>query len=711
MSVTHLLHHSPEELNPYGLFRLSIYIYLGSILFYLRHFWYHVADRDTIKRRLKINILHQSLFQKVSAECRILKGYGTRRLYSRNLARVPVFIEKLLYRTTPHLVAQVKNEEDIRAILQFAVDKGLAVFPRGISSSAFGGTTPTQNGIVLDLSRMNDIKDLDREQNTIRVEPGVRWADLIRYLEPYGLTVLTHPSSVFSTVGGWAATGGYGLYAYKYGPFREAIVSANIIFANGERGFYRKGDPDLENCIGTEGQIGIFTSLTLTVKKKPLQSNPYLFTFQTSGQAFEFINQCLQEKLNVAHMAFFDRQWMIEENHMFADKTGRETAVVDEVPSVLVLSDEPGSTLEIESLAQRHQSGAGGLTPAARYLWNERYFPLKAQRLGPNMLAAEIVIKPSVLPILTRKSTKLFARFGISPAIEATICSASEEPCSVVIFSFRTNAQRALEYCFHLLCVQLVTLLALRLGGRPYGVGIWNTPFASSIFSRVGLRHLAQQKKKFDPRKKLNPRKFFALQSRFGNGPGFFFRAHVFLTLLSLFSLFSLILGALTRLLKPKGELHWQVPDQTERHGLSFMEQTMQRCTFCGSCISICPAYALTDNELVTGRGKLHLAELVMHKQALEMQEIFDPFQCLRCHLCEEVCQTRLPLLDFYDAFEDYIQRSFGPCPDNIVQDFLQRVDESRNWIQNIYGLDLATWAPPGMMKTLPGARPQGGSE
>ncbi|MBN2318326.1 MAG: FAD-dependent oxidoreductase, partial [Acidobacteria bacterium] len=215
--VAGLLAREKTDLHLREAWRLITYVYLKSPKRRLKLFWRRLTDRDTPLRKQHIDLLAADLRASRSARGRIAINFFERRNCSKDLARVPPLIETMLFRTTPSLVVQPADEQDISNVLAYCKSKRLAVFPRGSASFAFGGAVPTRNGIVMDLSPMMAVLEVDPEEKTVRVQPGARWADVAAKLEPYGLIPMTTPTSRFSTVAGWISTGGMGLDSYGYG--------------------------------------------------------------------------------------------------------------------------------------------------------------------------------------------------------------------------------------------------------------------------------------------------------------------------------------------------------------------------------------------------------------------------------------------------------------------------------------------------------------
>jgi L-lactate utilization protein LutB len=82
-----------------------------------------------------------------------------------------------------------------------------------------------------------------------------------------------------------------------------------------------------------------------------------------------------------------------------------------------------------------------------------------------------------------------------------------------------------------------------------------------------------------------------------------------------------------------------------------------------------------------------------MNGEELEKEEAHSPLRCLHCGLCEEVCQTRLPLRECYLVLEEWIAKRFG-SPSETVQIFIEKLDSNREFIKDIFGLDLPEWSP-----------------
>jgi FAD/FMN-containing dehydrogenase/ferredoxin len=652
--------------------------------------WRFLTDGDTPRRTRAIDTLAQELRERLSENSVVATGSFERQLYSRDLAKVPKIIEKLLFRTTPIIVVHVGHEKDVMAAMRFAEERKIPVTPRGVSSSAFGGTVPTRNGIVLDLSPMSEILEIDPLRLTARVQPGTRWADLASRLADFGLSAVSTPSSRFSTVAGWISTGGLGIESFKYGHVRESVASARVILPGGGRVELGRGDERFHYLFGTEGQFGIITELVIRLRPKSDYSRARLFYFDDPSTALGFLNQVIKKDSRPSHLVFYDRVRLAEENLLLRDRGSIAEPLFKEREAVLIHFDDPENEKTFRETIERTYADCLSGGPAADYLWSERYFPLKAQRLGPNLLASEVLLERPALPKFIRRGRCLARRFGVNLGFEVIFASPDK---GIAIASFRCDSRRFASYVLYLLLVQMVVHLATRLGGCPYGIGIWNTPFVRNRYSARAMGDMRRLKRKIDPNWILNPQKFFKLRARFSNILGLIFNPLIYRAILTVLGALSPLLGLRAKLLKPESEERRPAPAQKGEKAKIPLAEAPLRCAFCGACVSVCPAYLLTHDELVTGRSKLRLAEAIESRKELSPLEAARAFQCLRCNLCEEVCQTRLPLVDCYAALEAQLEKRLGRPVETIAR-FVESVDKNREWIERTFGLRVADWSP-----------------
>ena len=183
-------------------------------------------------------------------------------------------LRSTLFDTVPDVVVQPFSIMSIQAVLKYAASKKIPVIVRGAGSSPFGGSMPVKGGIVLDMNTLNNVISFDAARKTVKVEAGIRWADLDWFLEKNGMSVRSSPSSRFSTVGGWIACGGIGVGSVSVGRLIESVEEVEVVTSLGEVKKLTPKDPLFHPLFGSEGQLAVIASVTLKVRERTRQWLP-----------------------------------------------------------------------------------------------------------------------------------------------------------------------------------------------------------------------------------------------------------------------------------------------------------------------------------------------------------------------------------------------------------------------------------------------------
>jgi len=168
------------------------------------------------------------------------------------------------------VAARPDTAEQVAAIVGVCNDAGVPVTAAGGRSGVCGASLPVFGGVVLDLTALDAIGDIDAVSGVIEVEPGVFGPELEHAAAEHGLTVGHFPQSFdIATVGGWVACRGAGQYSTRYGKIEDMVVGLEVVLADG-RVIHTGGSPaaavgpDLNQLfIGSEGTLGIITKIWL----------------------------------------------------------------------------------------------------------------------------------------------------------------------------------------------------------------------------------------------------------------------------------------------------------------------------------------------------------------------------------------------------------------------------------------------------------------
>jgi alkyldihydroxyacetonephosphate synthase len=176
----------------------------------------------------------------------------------------------------PRAVISPARTEEVATILAWASQTGTAVIPRGAGSGVCGGAQADQQTVVLDLSRMDRIGEVDAISRTVEVQAGVRGDRLEQELARLGLTTGHYPQSIaISTVGGWIAASSAGQASTGFGAIEDVLLGLTAVLPDGEilrlRPVPRSAaGPDLRKLlIGSEGTLAVVTEATLACRARP----------------------------------------------------------------------------------------------------------------------------------------------------------------------------------------------------------------------------------------------------------------------------------------------------------------------------------------------------------------------------------------------------------------------------------------------------------
>jgi ferredoxin len=462
-------------------------------------------------------------------------------------------------------------------------------------------------------------------------------------------------------VGGWVSTGGYGINSFKYGHLAKQIVSLTVVTGSGEVKKLTPVDREFPYFISTEGEFGIIAEITLKLRDVPQASYPHLLYFPGDPDAFAFIERLVQckasQELNPNVIRFLD------ENHLGDTNEVMRVAIFKKTAGVFVEFDRS----EDDDRFVRFLTQTGRIEEAPRhvaaYLWNERLFGMKTKRLGPTILASEVIIPIAAAAAFIASAKKLGHRFAVEICIDSYIV---DEQRALLMSTFLCDS-RSLRYYVDLPLATMLTHAAVKLGAEPYGLGLWNAPFVNHLYSNDKQRDLKAYKAKVDPNHILNPGKYLRVDANVVSA--LVFHPAVFGFSMNLLTLLSPVVGKVATTFLGKD----RKVDQLD------FELSIHACAKCGNCLAVCPAYLVTQNEAVTAKGKLALGKKFLHNKKVTRAESANAFMCMHCRACEEICQTNLELMNLWDALEKRIEGRFGRPQEQILE-FLKRVDVSQDY-------------------------------
>lgn len=590
----------------------------------------------------------RDLLTRLSSGSRVFADPSSLRVYSIDQGEVPESLKgRLIPRTEPDLAVQPGSLEDLQAVIRYGLEKNIAMVPRGASTFGMGGAVPHQGGILLDFSAHRNIYNYDAADRTLRVSAGCRWPDAEQFLEQHGAEVCAYPTSWFSTIGGWAATGGVGIGCTRFGNFHSLVRAMTVVLPNGEIRRLNAGDPEIHFYLGTEGQMGAIWDLTFEVRKRPAVRKPVLLLFDSASDAVKGAQELLS-RFTPYHMKYLGASRLHEVNHLLREEHPllRRDHEMPEKHALLMCFEEteeaPSAYADFRLWAQ-----ANALMPItdyrAHYLWRERMFPLRVKRVAPGLLASEVIMPVAKVAEYAEKVEELGRRFHVHITFECYFLNGGTALC-LPVYNF--NSGNWIDESLKASLAFVLTRAGIRMGGRPYGIGIWNSPFLKHKLGRE-LDSYAAFKKRYDPLAIFNPGKFFSMTFRGG-----------ITSWIAALPLHPSLIPAWTALMPAIAPLLTRAAKLRRPEDMVLLNEEL--CSKCGSCIPVCPAYIETKDERTTARGKLQLAKMLMSGEQLSGEEAGTLFLCMHCSACTDVCQSRLNLVPVWDELEKRIEARYG---------------------------------------------------
>ena len=219
------------------------------------------------------------------------------------------------FQAMPDLILSPGSTEEIQEIVKVCLEYRVPIISRGSGTNLAAGTVPTSGGVVLLFNRMNQILELDEENLTLTVQPGVITQEINTLVEPRGLFYPPDPSSMsISTIGGNISENSGGLRGLKDGVTRDYVKGLEVVLPNGELlvtgGKLTKdvAGYDLTSLlVGSEGTLGIITEITLSLIPIPKSKQTLLAIYDKLEDAAETVSSIIAAKIVPATLEFMDK--------------------------------------------------------------------------------------------------------------------------------------------------------------------------------------------------------------------------------------------------------------------------------------------------------------------------------------------------------------------------------------------------------------------
>lgn len=215
----------------------------------------------------------------------------------------------------PDVVIRPVSTEEVSRVMKYAFEHSIPVTPRGAGTGLVGAAVPLEHGILIDTTLMNHILELDEDNLTLTVEPGVLLMDLAAYVEEHDLFYPPDPGEKSATIGGNISTNAGGMRAVKYGVTRDFVRALEVVLPCGDvvefggKVVKNSSGYDLKDLIiGSEGTLGLITKATLKLLPLPKKAISLLVPFPTLRQAIDTVPVIIRSRHIPTAIEFMQRE-------------------------------------------------------------------------------------------------------------------------------------------------------------------------------------------------------------------------------------------------------------------------------------------------------------------------------------------------------------------------------------------------------------------
>ena len=425
------------------------------------------------------------------------------------------------YRKMPLAVALPTTTEQVAAIMAYCHTNGVKVVARGAGTSLAGGAIGQEDAIILGLSKMSKVLDVNFADRTMQVQAGITNLAISDHVMPDRFFYAPDPSSQLAcTIGGNIGMNSGGAHCLKYGVTTNNILGVRMVLVDGTiveiggEAMDAAGYDFLALIVGSEGQLGIVTEATVRILRLAEGARPVLFGFATSEEAGACVAAIIGAGIIPVAMEFMDKL-AIEICEAYA-KAGYPR----DVEALLIIEVE-GSDAEMDAtlariveIAKQHgvatvRESKSAMETAA--IWKGRKSAFGATGRIADYICMDGTIPTGQLPLVLRRMDEITKHYGLRVANVFHAGDGNLHPLILYNVNDPEEARKAEEAGNDILklCVEVGGCLT-----GEHGVGIEKRDLMRFQFNDADLGQQMRVRSVFDRKWLLNPAKVFPLDGR-----------------------------------------------------------------------------------------------------------------------------------------------------------------------------------------------------
>lgn len=415
----------------------------------------------------------------------------------------------------PDYVVLPETTEQVSAVARFAHEREIPLTPRGAGTSLSGGPVPVEGGIVIALTRMDRILEIDVPNHRAVVQPGVINMDLLAALEPRGFFYAPDPASqTVCTIGGNVAENAGGPHCLKYGVTANHIMGVEMVLPDGE--ILTAGGKALDwpgydltgVIVGSEGTFGVITEIVCRIMPQPEAITTMLAIFDSLDDASRAVSGIIAAGLLPATLEMMDRP-LIRAVQMAFDAgypEDAEVVLIIEIDGLRVGMERQLG--RIQKVCEEHnvrKFDRANDEHERMLLWKGRKGAFGAvANISPNKLCTDVAVPRTELPRMLAEVMEIGARHGLTVGNVFHAGDGNLHPQLLYDARDPDQVARVQE------ADEEITKLAVSCGGvlsGEHGIGSCKRKWMPLMFSADDLRAQWTLNDVFDPWGRMNPSK------------------------------------------------------------------------------------------------------------------------------------------------------------------------------------------------------------
>ena len=425
-----------------------------------------------------------------------------------------------LQKKLPSAVVLPQSTEEVVATVRFCSKHKLPIIPRGAGTSLSGTVLAVDGGVMIALTRMNKVLEVDSRNRRALVEAGCVNSKITQESEAFGLFFAPDPSSQSAcTIGGNVATNAGGPHTLKNGATTNHVLGYEIVLADGSiewldvkpNGGEETGGLDLRGAaIGSEGMFGVITRVLVKLTPKPATYKTFLGVFDNVEDASQAVSGIIRAGVIPAALEMMDQliTAAVEQAYQFGFPLDAGAVLIVELDGLADGVETQGQL--VESICKTH--GASEVKVAKNNseraaIWKSRKRAFGAVgRISPNYLTQDGVVPRSKVPEIMRFIADTSKKYNLR--IPNVFHAGDGNIHPLILFDERKpdEVKHALQ------AGEAILNKCVEMGGSvsgEHGIGVEKIDFMKRQFTETDLAAMQMLRQAFDPDKSCNPHKMF----------------------------------------------------------------------------------------------------------------------------------------------------------------------------------------------------------